>query len=266
MRKKKALVSGLILFSVLIAAIVISAFWTPYDPEAFVGSSLEAPSAAHIFGTDNFGRDIFSRVMKGAGTTLNVGIMTVTVGAVIGISIGALTAYYGGALDELIMRVNDAITAFPSVLLALVIISVLGPEKTSNLVISLGIAFIPSFARVSRTAFSREKSQNYVVSARLMGAGDGRIIAAHILPNTLQVLLPAITIGFNNAVLAEASMSYLGIGVSPVDPSLGFMLKASQSYLFSAPWYAIFTGAAIILMVLSVGLIGDGIKNSGRRE
>lgn len=266
MKRNKTLIAGLILFSVLLAAIVVSWLWTPYDPEAFVGSSLEPPSASHIFGTDNFGRDIFSRVMKGAGTTLTVGLMTVTVGAVVGVSAGALTAYYGGALDELLMRLNDAITAFPSILLALVIISVLGPEKTSNLIISLGIAFIPSFARVSRTAFSREKTQNYVISARLMGAGDVRILFVHILPNTLQVLLPAVTIGFNNAVLAEASMSYLGIGVSPVDPSLGFMLKASQSYLFTAPWYAVFTGLAIVLMVFSVGLIGDGIKKSGRSE
>ncbi len=264
MRKNPGLFFGLFIFGLLIAGIITAYFWTPYDPEAFVASALEPPTLRHIFGTDDFGRDIFSRVMKGAGTTLAVGTFTIVIGALVGLFIGAVTGYFGGAFDEIIMRINDAITAFPSILLALVIISLLGPEKTSNLVIALGIAFIPSYARVSRTAFLREKNQNYVTAARLMGAANFRIMSVHILPNTVSVLLPALTIGFNNAVLAEASMSYLGIGVSPVDPSLGFMLKASQSFLFSAPWYAITTGLTMVLMVLSVGLIGDGLKKIGR--
>ena len=264
MRKNPGLFFGLFIFGLLIAGIITAYFWTPYDPEAFVASALEPPTIRHIFGTDDFGRDIFSRVMKGAGTTLAVGTFTIVIGAAVGLFVGAVTGYFGGAFDEIIMRINDAITAFPSILLALVIISLLGPEKTSNLVIALGIAFIPSYARVSRTAFLREKNQNYVTAARLMGAANFRIMSVHILPNTVSVLLPALTIGFNNAVLAEASMSYLGIGVSPVDPSLGFMLKASQSFLFSAPWYAITTGLTMVLMVLSVGLIGDGLKKIGR--
>ena len=264
MRKNPGLFFGLFIFGLLIAGIITAYFWTPYDPEAFVASALEPPTLRHIFGTDDFGRDIFSRVMKGAGTTLAVGTFTIVIGAAVGLFVGAVTGYFGGAFDEIIMRINDAITAFPSILLALVIISLLGPEKTSNLVIALGIAFIPSYARVSRTAFLREKNQNYVTAARLMGAANFRIMSVHILPNTVSVLLPALTIGFNNAVLAEASMSYLGIGVSPVDPSLGFMLKASQSFLFSAPWYAITTGLTMVLMVLSVGLIGDGLKKIGR--
>ncbi len=264
MRKNPGLFFGLFIFGLLIAGIITAYFWTPYDPEAFVASALEPPTIRHIFGTDDFGRDIFSRVMKGAGTTLAVGTFTIVIGAAVGLFVGAVTGFFGGAFDEIIMRINDAITAFPSILLALVIISLLGPEKTSNLVIALGIAFIPSYARVSRTAFLREKNQNYVTAARLMGAANFRIMSVHILPNTVSVLLPALTIGFNNAVLAEASMSYLGIGVSPVDPSLGFMLKASQSFLFSAPWYAITTGLTMVLMVLSVGLIGDGLKKIGR--
>ncbi len=264
MRKNPGLFFGLFIFGLLIAGIITAYFWTPYDPEAFVASALEPPTIRHIFGTDDFGRDIFSRVMKGAGTTLAVGTFTIVIGAAVGLFVGAVTGFFGGAFDEIIMRINDAITAFPSILLALVIISLLGPEKTSNLVIALGIAFIPSYARVSRTAVLREKNQNYVTAARLMGAANFRIMSVHILPNTVSVLLPALTIGFNNAVLAEASMSYLGIGVSPVDPSLGFMLKASQSFLFSAPWYAITTGLTMVLMVLSVGLIGDGLKKIGR--
>ena len=138
MRKNPGLFFGLFIFGLLIAGIITAYFWTPYDPEAFVASALEPPTLRHIFGTDDFGRDIFSRVMKGAGTTLAVGAFTIVIGALVGLFIGAVTGYFGGAFDEIIMRINDAITAFPSILLALVIISLLGPEKTSNLVIALG--------------------------------------------------------------------------------------------------------------------------------
>lgn len=158
------------------------------------------------------------------------------------------------------MRLNDALTAFPSILLALVVISLLGPGKKSNVILALGLVFIPSFARVSRTAFTSLRDVNYIQSARLMGAPGGRILALHMLPNTLAVLLPALTIGFNNAVLAEASMSFLGIGVTPPDASLGYMLSEAQGMLFAAPWYAAGTGLAIVLMVFSVGLLGEGLR------
>ena len=158
------------------------------------------------------------------------------------------------------MRLNDALTAFPSILLALVIISILGPGKKVNVIIALGLVFIPSFARVTRTAFASLRDVNYIKSARLMGASKARILAVHILPNTLPVLLPALTIGFNNAVLAEASMSFLGIGVTPPDASLGYMLSEAQGMLFAAPWYAGGTGLVIVLMVFSVGLLGEGLR------
>ena len=146
------------------------------------------------------------------------------------------------------------------VLLALVLISILGPGNKYNVVIALGIVFIPSFARVTRTAFAALRDVNYVKSARLMGASSGRILVRQILPNTTQVLLPAITIGFNNAVLAEASMSYLGIGVTPPDASLGYMLSEAQGMLTSAPWYALGSGGAIVLLIFGVGLIGEGLQ------
>ena len=158
------------------------------------------------------------------------------------------------------MRVNDALTAFPSVLLALVVISVLGPGKKINVILALGLVFIPSFARLTRTAFAALRDANYVKCARLMGAGSGRILLVHILPNVMHVLLPALTIGFNNAVLAEASMSYLGIGVTPPDASLGYMLSEAQGMFGIAPWYAVGTGLVIILMVFSLGLIGEGLQ------
>ena len=252
---------GLILAGFMAALILVGAFWTPYDPNAMaVGGKFEAPSAAHLLGTDNFGRDIFSRVLQGGGTTLTIALSTVAIGAVLGTLVGALTGYFGGVVDELLMRLNDALTAFPSILLALVIISLLGPGKKYNVIVALGLVFIPSFARVTRTAFAAARDANYIKSARMMGASSGRIMLVHILPNTVQVLLPAITIGFNNAVLAEASMSFLGIGVTPPDASLGYMLSEAQSMFMAAPWYALGTGGAIILLVFSVGLIGEGLQ------
>ena len=258
---------GGILAAAMAALILVGFFWTPYDPTAIsVGPKFAPPSLQHLLGTDNFGRDILSRVMKGAGTTFAIGAATVAIGAVCGTAVGALTGYFGGVADEVLMRLNDALTAFPSILLALVVISLLGPGSKYNVIIALGLVFIPSFARVTRTAFAGLRDVNYVKSARLMGASPGRILVVHILPNTLSVLLPAITIGFNNAVLAEASMSFLGIGVTPPDASLGYMLSEAQSMIGAAPWYAIGTGLAIVVMVFSVGLIGEGLRRGGEED
>ena len=173
---------------------------------------------------------------------------------------GAFTGYFGGWLDEALMRVNDAVTAFPSILLALVFISLLGFGKY-NVILALGVAFVPSYARVIRSEFARHREMNYVKSARLMGAGHLRIMFLHILPNTRQVLLPTLVIGFNNAVLAEASMSYLGIGVQPPQSSLGRMLSEAQTYLFSAPGFALFPGIFLIMLVLGFSLLGEGLKD-----
>lgn len=264
MNRSPYLTAGLILTGVMAALILLGFFWTPYDPTAISGSAkLSAPSFAHLMGTDNFGRDIFSRVLKGAGTTAVIALSTVLLGGGIGVLVGALTGYFGGIVDEVLMRLNDALNAFPSVLLALVIVSMLGSGKY-NVVIALSIVFVPSFARVSRTAFAALRDSNYVKSARLMGASSLRILAVQILPNTLHVLLPAFTIGFNNAVLAEASMSYLGIGVKPPDASLGYMLSESQSMLSAAPWYALCTGMTIVLLIFGVGLIGEGMNRQNK--
>ncbi|MET0017471.1 ABC transporter permease subunit [Oscillibacter sp.] len=252
--------AGCIITGILLALILLGAVWTPYDPTAMMtGPKLDGPSFAHLFGTDNFGRDIFSRVLKGAGATALVAVGTVVIGAVCGTLIGALTGYFGGAVDELLMRFNDTITAFPSILLALVCITVFGSGKYQVLLV-LGIVFIPSFARIARTAFSSLRDANFVQSARLMGATPARILFVHILPNTLHVLLPAATIGFNNAVLAEASMSFLGLCGQPPDASLGALLSEAQGMMASAPWYALCTGGVIVGLIFGVGLIGEGLQ------
>lgn len=258
-RRNYNLIFGVGITAFMVFMIALSFFWTPYDPnEMSAGLKASAPSLRHILGTDNFGRDIFSRVLSGAGTTLAIAAATVGVGAGAGLLIGAFTGYFGGWLDEVLMRVNDTIAAFPSILLALVLISLLGPGKY-NVIISLGILFIPGFARIVRGEFVKCKELDYVKSARLMGVSNLRIMFVHILPNILPVLLSSVAVGFNNAVLAEASMSFLGIGVKPPDTSLGRLLSDSQSYFFTAPWYAMSAGGAIILLILGFGLISDGL-------
>lgn len=248
---------GRIIICAVVLFAVIGIFYTPYDPNT-MDQALKngAPCLRHLFGTDNFGRDVLSRVMKGAGTTFFVGLCTVGIGAVCGTLLGAVTGYYGGLFDEILMRLNDGLTSFPSILLALVFVSILGPGKY-NIILALGIIFIPSFARVVRSEFITHKHLDYVKNAKLMGASDLRIMFVHILPNTKTILLSSITIGFNNAVLAEAGMSYLSLGVQPPDASLGRMLSEAQTYLFSAPWMALAPGILIVLTVLGFSLVSE---------
>lgn len=258
--KNPELYIGSLITALCVLFILSGLILSPYDPDAMDATKKFAdPSFAHILGCDNFGRDIFSRLSTGGVTTLFVALGTVLIGTGLGIIIGAFTGYYGGAVDEVLMRFNDAVLAFPSILIALVFISVFG-SGTFKVMITLGIVFAPSFARIVRSEFLRCKNLDYVRSARLMGAKDLRIMFVHILPNTLPVLLSSMVIGFNNAVLAEAGMSFLGIGVQPPQSSLGRMLSDAQAFLFSEPSYAICTGVMIALIVLGFSLLGDGLK------
>ena len=255
--------AGLILTALMVGFILLGYVWTPYVPTLMDDTVLQqGPSLLHLMGTDKFGRDILSRVMKGAGSTFFVAFGTVMIGTVVGTLVGALTGYFGGWVDEVLMRFNDALTALPTFLVALVLISVLGSGRM-HLMLALGIVFIPSYARLVRSEFARARDRNYVKSAQLMGASTARILFVHILPNIWTVLLSSITIGFNNAVLAEASLSYLGLGVSPDEASLGYMLSDSQAYLDATPWYALSAGLVIVLLILGVGLIGEGLKQQG---
>ena len=258
------LLLGATLTIVLLLIVLGGGLLQPFGPtEISAGSRLDGPSLTHLLGTDHLGRDVFSRVLAGAGTTLLVALGTVLLGAIGGLFVGAVTGYFGGWLDELVMRLSDGLTAFPSVLLALVAMTLTGPGM-GNVIWILGLLFIPSFARVARGEFQRCRNLDYVKRARLTGASNLRIIRVHILPNTLPVFLSTVAIGFNNAVLAEASMSFLGLGVQQPQVSLGRMLADSQAQLFDAPWIAISTGMTIVLLVFTFSMLADGLAG-GRR-
>lgn len=261
MRKRNYnLIIGSIITVVFLLFALVGQFWTPYSPTAMDAASVNlAPTLLHPMGTDNFGRDIFSRIMNGCGSTFFVAVCTVGIGAAAGTLLGAITGYYGGWMDNVVMRMCDMILSFPSVLLALILISLLGTGGY-NIILALGILFVPSFARIIRSEMIRCRELDFVKSARIMGASDFRIIFVHILPNAAVSMLTTMAIGFNNAVLAEASMSYLGLGIQPPQPSLGRMLSEAQSYFATAPWYPIFPGIAIIVIILGFSLVSEGLR------
>lgn len=256
----KYLVAGLFMTGLALFMGVVGIFWTPYSTTAMsAAEKFNAPSLRHLFGTDNFGRDIFSRVMEGMGTTVVISSLVVLFSGVLGILLGALTGYFGGVVDEFVMRLTDAVNGFPSILLTLVIISILGSGK-QNVILSLGIVFVPSYVRIVRSEFIRLRDADYIRRARLLGVGRARILFVHILPNIFSVFWVSVMIGFNNAILAESGMSYLGIGVQPPDASLGKMLSDAQGYLQTAPWYALAPGLSIVWLVLGFALFSEGIR------
>ena len=254
------LLLGVIITGFILLMVILGLFYTPYNPTKMDASAkLQGISFKHIMGTDNMGRDVFSTVMYGSRITVAIATFTILIGAGIGTIIGALTGYFGGIGDEITMRIIDAMLAFPSLLLSLVFVSLFG-TGTYQVAIALGISFIPSFARIVRGEFLRCKNMDYVEVARLQGASNIRIIFVHILPKTVGVLLSSVMIGFNNAVLAEAGLSFLGIGAQPPHASLGKMLSDAQGYLFNRPSYVMSIGLVIVLMVLGFSFLGEGIK------
>lgn len=256
-KRSKKVTIGMIMMGAILLFVLVGMFYTPYNPtEMNAAVKNMPPSFKHWFGTDNFGRDILSRVMDGSKATFVIAFCTVVIGCLIGSIIGAVTGYFGGVVDTVIMRINDVLLSFPYILLGLVIISLLGIGKY-KIIIAMGILFIPGFARVVRSEFVTQKERDYVKNARLMGASHARVMFVHILPNTFPIILSTITIAFNNAVLTEAALSFLGLGVQPPDASLGRMLSEAQAYLVNAPWYALAPGLMIVLTVLAFSLINE---------
>ncbi len=254
-------VLGLAVTATIVAVAALSLVYTPRDPlQMDIGARLEAPSAAHPLGTDQFGRDLLSRVMRGAAASLVVGAVAVGIGMGAGVVVGTLGGYFGGWIDEALMRLMDAVYGFPAVLSALLVTAVFGPGVVISMV-AVGTASIPIFARLTRSSFLALREREFVLAARALGARDLAIIGRHILPSTLSPLIVQATISFPVAILAEAALSYLGLGTQPPYPSWGLMLKDAQSFLALSPWYALFPGGAIALAVLGFNLLGDGLRD-----
>ncbi len=245
----------------LLATAALSLVYTPQDPLAMaIASRLEGPTRAHPFGTDQYGRDVLSRVMTGAVTSIAVGVIAVGIGAAAGIFLGLASGWAGGWVDEGFMRLVDAVQGFPAILSALLFTAVFAPGMAVSMV-AIGIAFVPAFARLTRGSVLELRDREFVVAARALGAGDRRLIARHILPNTAAPLIVQATTSFPVAILAEAALAYLGLGTQPPYPSWGLMLKEAQNFLGMNPWFAIFPGGAIAATVLGLNLLGDGLRD-----
>lgn len=255
-----ALLIGIVLVSVVFLITFVSIFYTPYDPiDMVINNRLAKPSLTNPLGTDQYGRDVLSRVMIGGQITLLVGLSAVLLGMVVGVFLGALAGYYGGLWDEVLMRIADGLYSFPAFLLALLAVTLLGPGQNTALA-AIAVANVPVFMRITRSNFLSLRETNFVEAARAMGATDFRIIAKHLLPNTLPALLVQASVSFAIAVLAEASLSFLGVGTQPPDVSWGRMLKDSQAVAGIAPWTILYPGLAIGITVLGFNLLGDGLQ------
>ncbi len=258
----RSLLIGLFLTSIFLAAAAISFLWTPYDVETLIiANRLIPPSATNLLGTDHFGRDILSMIMVGARTSIAVALVAVGIGIIIGVPLGlAAAANKGHWLDEIIMRGNDLVFAFPSLVIAILITAIFGPSAF-NAILAIGIFNIPVFARITRSGALSLWARDYILSARVAGKGAARISIEHILPNVMNLLIVQGTIQFSLGILAEAGLSYVGLGAQPPTPSWGRMLADSQSMISLAPHIAIIPGMAIVLTVLGLNLMGDGLRD-----
>jgi len=252
--------SGLILAVFICGLTLTSLFYLPYDyNDMDSGRRFSSPGMYHLLGTDNFGRDVLSRIMAGAKFTLLTALVTVAGSATIGSALGMLSGFAGGLWDDITMRIMDTLSSFPGILLALVLVSLLD-NSPGTLIIALLILFIPSFTRIMRNGMLQFKDRDFVLSARIAGIPYYRIIFIHIFPNLRSPLLSASVLGLSNAILAESTMSYLGLGIQPPIPSWGRMLSESQTFLFNAPWCTLVPGFMIMLTVLAFHYLGEGLR------
>ena len=258
--RNKNFILGSCMVGLMVLIMVVGFFYMPYDPDVMdTEHELQFFSAAHPLGTDQFGRDILSRIMEGTRVSFLVGALTVVFGLLVGGAVGAVAGYYGGKIDEVIMKLIDTQMAFPGVLLALMLIAVFG-NSLQNLIFALGIMSIPRFARITRSGFIKYRDAEFIKAARSRGAGDGRIIFLHILPNIVPELIVTSSLGFAGAVMSEAGLSYLGLGIQPPTPSFGKMLSEAQAEILQAGWYVLVPAAAITLLVMDFNLIGDALQ------
>lgn len=260
-RRNRTTMIGLVMTVAVIGLTLLAPLLIPYDPdEQFLDQTLEKPSSKFLLGTDQFGRDLLSRILVGSRTSVTVGIISISLAALIGIPVGILAGYRGKWIDQLITRVVDTIMSFPTLLIGILVVAALGPGLY-KVAIALGIAFVPRFIRLARGSTLSIKEKGYILSARSIGASDSRIIFVHCLPNIVGDITVMATLWVAVAIRVEASLSFLGIGVQPPMASWGAMVGSGVDNLFTAPWVSLFPGLAILLAVFSFNLLGDGIRD-----
>ena len=256
----QSLTIGALIAGSIVALAVLAPAIAPYDPvRVDPGALLTSPGPAHWLGTDDIGRDLFSRILHGARTSLTLALAAVLVSSLLGSAVALASGYWGGPVDMVLMRIMDGFLAFPGLILALAMISFLGASSLT-IVLAVGIVATPGLARITRSQVLIERQRDFVQAATVVGATDGRILLRHILPNVASLIVVQASLNLAFAILTEASLSFLGVGVPPPAPTWGTMLRAGYSYLEQAPWDAISPGAAIFLTVLGFNLLGDGLR------
>ena len=262
LRARKSAMLGLVIIAVLVLVAVLAPWIAPFDPAKQGWTTIrKAPSVLNWFGTDESGRDIFSRVVFGSRASLMAGVVSISIALSIGVPVGLLAAYRGGFVDTLVSRITDAMLACPFLILAIAFAAFLGPSLT-NAMIAIGMTAAPVFVRLTRGQVMGAKVEDYVEAARAVGNPAYRIAFRHILPNILPALIVQATLSIATAIIAEASLSFLGLGQQPPAPSWGSMLNTAQRFLTQAPWMAIYPGLAIFVTVLSFNLLGDGLRDA----
>lgn len=259
--RSRNVMAGSIVLLIIIVLVLLAPVITSVEPtEQFRRDRLQPPSAEFLFGTDNLGRDIFTRILYGGRVSLQVGIFSVAIGATLGTLLGLMAGYFGGWLDTLIMRLIDMMLAFPGILLALVIIAVLGRDLR-NVMIAVGVSSIPIYTRVVRGSTLSIKQFDFILAAQALGASSWRIMILHILPNVMAPIIVITTNGVAGAIIAGAALSFLGLGQQPPDPEWGLMLNEGREYIRVAAWVTTYPGLAIMITVLSINLLGDGLRD-----
>lgn len=258
----KLAVVGLVVLGLLLLAALLGPTLAPYGVNAInVDDRLQGPSSAHWFGTDELGRDIFSRVLVAARVSLQVGLIAVGISLLLGVSLGLVAGYYAGIVDDIVMRMMDMLFAFPAILLAIAILAVLGPG-VSNAMIAIGIVYTPIFARICRASVLSVREEVYVRAAKSIGANDLRILRLHVLPNVLAPIIVQTSLSLAFAILSEAALSFLGLGIQPPQPSWGRMLFDGRGFIEQAWWMCVFPGAAIFVTVLAFNVVGDAARDA----
>jgi peptide/nickel transport system permease protein len=260
-RRNRLLAAGLAILAVFVCFMVMADFIAPYDPIRMnVAAAFAPPSAEHWFGTDRFGRDVLTRIIYGTRVSLFVAFASVLAAVIFGSGLGVVAAYYEGSVDAIAGRVMDVFLSFPALLLAIAIAAMLGPSEL-NVILAITVVYLPRYFRVARAPVLAEKRSEYVDAARGLGEWEHVILVRHVLPNILSPVIVQASIGLSAAILVEASLGYLGLGVQPPSPSWGTMLNEGRTFVQSAPWLSIFPGLAIFLAVLAFNLVGDGLRD-----